>query len=554
MKTPIALNLTILIGLIIFLLSTTISLATNYYVDRNHSSASDSNPGTLNSPWLTIQHAAETIVAGDTVFIRTGVYNENVYLENDGNGTDGYIILSAYPGEIPVIDGAGVSDADNGVIIDKSYIKLIGFEIRNWNENGIWIENAAHLEISDCKVYDVYYGIGVADGTHDFEFNRVETYHFSLYGFDVSPSGGDDCYNGTFNDCISHSGRDPEQNVDGFALGHGTQHDFTFNRCVTYEVYDGFDISSKNSTLNRCLAYNCWNGGYKLWQDNVKLVNCIGYNSSGSIVELDWDEQPGTTSLINCTFFNGETYTIWVENPGDKLRMYNCILAGGDNIGLAFEQMGVSNYEGDYNIFHNDNPYRAVAVAYTDEFSLDQITSGDWTTYSGQDAHSLVESLDGNLFVNASNFDLHIIENSLAVDHGKSDLAPPIDFDGNPRPSGNDVDIGAYEYQFPVGIDLHDGGKYLPTTIKLFHNYPNPFNLFTHIYYQINKPAFVEMKIYNLNGEIIRRLIGQDQSPGQYDVQWDGNDVYGNRASSGQYLCQLKVANSTDMIKLILLK
>jgi len=32
-----------------------------------------------------------------------------------------------------------------------------------------------------------------------------------LYGFDVSPSGGADCYNGTFNDCIAHTGRDPQQ-------------------------------------------------------------------------------------------------------------------------------------------------------------------------------------------------------------------------------------------------------------------------------------------------------------------------------------------------------
>ena len=97
----------------------------------------------------------------------------------------------------------------------------------------------------------------------------------------------------------------------------------------------------------------------------MKLINCIGYNSGGSNVELDWDQEPGVTTLINCTFFNAETFSIWIENAADTLEMYNCIMAGGDNIGLTFEQQGVDNYRGDYNIFHNDNP-----VSHTHRFRL----------------------------------------------------------------------------------------------------------------------------------------------------------------------------------------
>ncbi len=415
-----------------------------YYVSTT---GDDSNPGTESQPWRTIQHAAETMTAGDTVLIRGGVYNERVFTTLSGNTTDGYITFSAYPNETPVIDGTGVTTGDNGFVISHSYIKLIGLEIRNWDENGIWIENAGHMEISDCEVHHVFYGIGAADGTHDFELNRVEMHHFDLYGFDASPSGGADCYNGTFNDCISHTGRDPEQNVDGFALGHGTQHDFVFNRCETYEVYDGFDISARNTTLNRCSAHDCWNGGYKLWQDKVTLVNCLGYHSEGSNVELDWDGNPGTTTLQNCTFVDAQVFNIWVENSADRLHMYNCILAGGDNIGLAFEQMGVNNYQGDYNIFHNDNSNRAIAVGYTDEFSLNQIKAGNWTSYSGQDQHSLVSSNpNSELFKDMSNWDFHLIEGSIAIDKGTSVNAPSVDYDGNPRPQGAGYDIGAYEY------------------------------------------------------------------------------------------------------------
>jgi hypothetical protein len=553
MKIPIGLNLTILIGLIIFLSSTRISIATNYYVDHNHPSASDSNSGMLTSPWKTIQHAAETIVAGDTVFIRDGVYDEQVITDQDGSASSGYIVFSAYLNEKPVIDGSGVSTGTTGFSISHSYIKLMGLEIRNW-DTGIWMEMGGYIEINDCEVYHNFYGIGAANGAHDFVLNRVEIHHFDLYGFDASPSDGADCYNGTFNDCIAHTGRDREQNVDGFALGHGTQHDFIFNRCTVYDVFDGFDISSRNTTLNECLAYNCWNGGYKLWQDNVKLINCIGHSCPGSNVELDWDEQPGTTHLINCTFFNSGTFNVWIENPGDHLRMYNCILAGGDNIGLAFEQIGVSNYEGDYNLFHNDNPNRAIAVAYTDEFTLDQVKNGSWTTYSGQDAHSLVEYSDANLFIDPVNLDLHLIETSLAVDHASSDFAPPIDIEGKVRPNGNGFDIGAYEYGSPVSVKYNQATFSASNSFLLFRSYPNPFNSNMVISYQLNKNTTAEIEIFNIYGQVIQRWQKIHPTTGEFKITWDARDNSGKSLPSGEYLCRMKSGNNYQTIKLIYLK
>ena len=433
------------ISLIFFLLMITCPCdAENYYVDQNHQAANDSNPGSIDSPWITIQHAAENAVAGDTVFVRSGISHESVYFENSGNSTQGFIVFSIYQGEQPTIDGTGVSDMNNGLVLDKSYIKLLGFKISNWNDNGIWIEQAAHFEIADCEVFDVYYGIGVGDDCSDFEFNRVLVHHFDLYGFDVTSSLSTPSSNGIFNECISHTGRDPQQNVDGFALGHGEQHDFVLNNCVAHDVYDGFDISSRQSTLNGCLAYNCSNGAYKLWQDEVKLFNCIGHSCETSIVELDWDNQPGKTTLMNCTFFDSKTYTIWIENAADQLEMYNCILSGGDNIGLAFEQMGVTNYMGDYNVFQNDNPNRVIAVGYTDEFTLKQVESGNWTTYSGKDAHSITVDNATKIFLDLNNLDLHFCQNSPAIDIGTSSNAPSTDFDGNPRPTGAGFDIGAY--------------------------------------------------------------------------------------------------------------
>jgi hypothetical protein len=421
-------------------------LAATYYVDKNHTSASDTNQGTLDLPWLTINKAAQTMLPGDITYIRNGTYNEQVITVRSGTSTAGYITFSAYPGEKPAIDGSGVTTGNNGIIVQHSYIKLKGLEVRNWNDNGIWVVNAGYLEISDCEVHQVTYGIGCSDGTHDFVLNRVEMHHFDLYGFDASLAGGTACYNGTFNDCVAHTARDQTQNVDGFALGHGNQNNFVLNRCQVYDVFDGFDISARNTTLNRCSARDCHNSGFKIWQDNVKLVNCIGYNASVANVELDWDGESGKTTLQNCTFVNAGDFNVWVENSGDSLDMFNCILAGGNGIGLAFEQRDVSNYQGDYNLFQIAAGARMIAVGYEDEFSLSDVESGSWATYSNQDSRSLVVHELSEIFVDPSNFDYHLLSTSSAVDTGTSAGAPTVDFDGDSRPQGPGYDIGADEY------------------------------------------------------------------------------------------------------------
>lgn len=528
------------------------SLADTYYVDKNHPSASDSNPGTINLPWLTIQHSFETITAGDTVFIRQGIYNEQVSTINDGNLSDGYIVISAYPNENPVIDGTGLTES-TGLLISNSYIEFIGLEIRNW-DTCIWMEYASFIELAECEVHQCTFGIGVSYGTHDFVLNKVLMHHFDLYGFDATPDGGLVCYNGILNDCISHTGRDPQQNVDGFALGHGAQQNFIFNRCTTYNVFDGFDISSRNTTLNSCLSYNN-NGGYKLWQDDVKLINCIAYGNSSANVELDWDNESGKTTLFNCTFFDAGTFNIWVENTNDTLYMYNCIIAGGDNIGLAFELMGVSNYFGDYNIFHNDNADRAIIVGYTDEFSLEQIQNGEWTQYSGQDVHSLVTFNLNNFFVDINSNNLHLTSSSLAVDKGASHNAPDTDFDGNTRPSGQGYDIGAYEYQFPSNLN-ESGVQTIPELFLLHQNYPNPFNPGTTISWQSPVGSHQTIKVFDVLGNEIATLVDEYKPAGRYEVEFDASHL-----ASGIYFYKLQAVpigrqagEYTAVKKMILIK
>jgi len=60
----------------LFLPAVTPSMAATFYVDQAHVLANDSNTGTETKPWKTIQQAANTLQAGDTVYVKAGIYQE----------------------------------------------------------------------------------------------------------------------------------------------------------------------------------------------------------------------------------------------------------------------------------------------------------------------------------------------------------------------------------------------------------------------------------------------------------------------------------------------
>jgi len=76
-----------------------------YYVSTT---GNDTNPGTLSSPWRTIQHAANTAMAGATVYVMGGTYNESVSFPH--SGSPGQLIrFESYPGQTALISGSGLS-------------------------------------------------------------------------------------------------------------------------------------------------------------------------------------------------------------------------------------------------------------------------------------------------------------------------------------------------------------------------------------------------------------------------------------------------------------
>lgn len=68
------------------------------------SRGNDTNNGTIERPWKTIQHGVGRLKPGDTLYLRDGVYHETVYLTHSGTA-DAPIVIAAFPGELPVLDG-----------------------------------------------------------------------------------------------------------------------------------------------------------------------------------------------------------------------------------------------------------------------------------------------------------------------------------------------------------------------------------------------------------------------------------------------------------------
>ncbi len=86
------------------------------------------------------------------------------------------------------------------------------------------------------------------------------------------------------------------------------------------------------------------------------------------------------------------------------------------------------------------------------------------------------------------------------------------------------------------------GGAALPAAYALLQNYPNPFNPLTHLRFRIPEAGFVELKIFDTSGRLVRRLLSENRTAGTHTLEWDGRNDAGEAVSSGVYWYQLRVS------------
>ncbi len=99
----------------------------------------------------------------------------------------------------------------------------------------------------------------------------------------------------------------------------------------------------------------------------------------------------------------------------------------------------------------------------------------------------------------------------------------------------------------------------IPTETTLLPNYPNPFNPETWIPYQLSSPTDVTVRIYAINGNLVRRLTLGHQATGVYQSRsraayWDGKNEFGEPVASGVYFYTLTAGEFAATRKMLIRK
>jgi len=441
--------------------------SSTYYAATN---GSNSNSGSINSPWKTLNTAIAKLVAGDTLYVRGGIYVETVSIWVSGTAALP-ITISAYPGELPIIDGQNtLPSAMWGVLLgsDGNYINLSGFEVRNTymgNEAVGVMLSGHHNKVSKFNVHHTYNNGILIKGD---------------YGIVEDSKVWQACYNnvngkgGGWASGLS-AARD---NVDKITDNAIMRRDTVFNNWgegfSTYEangtimednvIYDNWQVNvyisdAPNVVFQRNIVYNTPNSivgkqGGGIWladevptkprSNSNTLINNFILN--GNISLFGWTIVPNS-GLTDVLFANNTCVNapISTGNINSNNRIVNNIFTSGGDVSSA------TGIEWGNNLWQGTRPQKAYGGS-TDIFG-DPLLVKVGTIEPGK--------------LKADYFKFSTV--SPAINSGRNLLEVTDDYFGTLRKSI--PDIGGYELQVINSIDKVD--NHLSSSA-----YPNPFNLF----------------------------------------------------------------------------
>jgi len=109
---------------------------------------------------------------------------------------------------------------------------------------------------------------------------------------------------------------------------------------------------------------------------------------------------------------------------------------------------------------------------------------------------------------------------------------------------------GTFAYHGPVDvINNANGNRAQSGRISLAQNFPNPFNPVTVIEFELPKPDYVTLKVYNALGQEVATLVDGAKEAGLHTTKFDGSSL-----ASGLYIYQLKTNDFTSTQKMLLMK
>jgi hypothetical protein len=421
----VILSIVLLAGLVIYWgvnASHNIVYAANntYYVAKN---GSDNNPGTLTQPWLTIQKAARTMVAGDTVNIQAGTYNEKVSPANSGNAASP-ITYQSYGSGTVILDGTGKSAGSAGLfdVENKSYITLKGIQIQNSDYAGAFVYGSSdHITLQNLTIHNTAIS-GICAVSSGWSAPCTLT-NLTIDGCTIYAT------NSTANqEMISLTA------VNGFEIKNCIVHEPKTDRV-------GIDIKvgCQNGSVHNCEVYNTGAGSNNIYVDaagkdtsNISIYNNKVHSGSGAGIVVN--DERGTATLTNINIYNN---LVWGNRRGFVVNS----TGGNASYNFTFINNTLYNNNSMTEIWINTSKISNSAVRNNLVYNTlgAALLSG---VPSGIQDHNLTTNPQFN---NAAGNDFHLQSTSPAIDAGSSTGAKATDFDGNTRPQGAGYDIGAYE-------------------------------------------------------------------------------------------------------------
>ena len=102
---------------------------------------------------------------------------------------------------------------------------------------------------------------------------------------------------------------------------------------------------------------------------------------------------------------------------------------------------------------------------------------------------------------------------------------------------------GNYEYSDEIEVEI------VPTKFTLYQNYPNPFNPKTTIRYQLPRESEISIKVYDILGAEVLKLLNEKKKPGIFEIECDAQSL-----SSGIYFYRLQAGSYVETKKMVLMK
>ncbi len=467
----------------------------------------DSNSGTREAPWRTIQHAADKALAGSTILVRGGTYAERVAINVSGDAAKGYITFRSHPDETAILDGGSLSAPEGRSamisIQDQGYIRIQGFEIRNYRSSerrctpaGIFVRGAgSNIEIQNNNVHHIEqlypkqganaFGIAIYGTSAQTPISRLvidgnEVHHLKTGSSESVVVNGNVTdfridnnvihdNNNIGIDVIGYERTAPDPAVDRARDGvvsHNLVYSITSRGNPSYgdeQNSDGIYVDGGTRVLIEQNTIHDVDFGIELASEHKGRTtshitarnNLIHSCHTAGISIGGYDAQRGITehcTIVNNTLFQNDTSN-W--GAGEFQMQYymannifkNNILVAGPRGLLTVSKSGPMQ-ENEPTVVMDYNLYFAPLGPEKSIFQFDNATHTGFSAYvkaTGKDKHS--HFADAR-FVNPSANDFHLLTDSPAVGAGEN-LGTRVlgerDLGNVLRIQGGSVDMGCYQ-------------------------------------------------------------------------------------------------------------